>query len=243
MKIEATFTVAEAAHVDLDGATVVMIDVVRASTTMITALDAGASGIYPAGSNEDAARLLQAVGREGTLLAGERNGLAIEGYHLGNSPAEFTPEAVADHRIVLNTSNGTRALLAAESAERVLVGGFLNLSAVVRELECAERVLLLCAGRNDRFALDDAICAGHFVQRLVDASSDPCDLGEGARAAQQLAQVVDVNAALLASTAAGRALIDIGLDLDLERCAHVDGSDLVPEMTDRVVRRAHGEAG
>lgn len=243
MKIEAAFTVAEAEHVDLEGATAVMIDVVRASTTIITALDAGAAGVYPAGSNEDAARLLQAIGREGTLLAGERHGRPIEGYHLGNSPGEFTAEVVADQRIVFNTSNGTRALLAAEGADQVFVGGFLNLSAAVRKLEGAERVLLVCAGRNDRFALDDAICAGHFVQRLVEASPGPSELCEGARTAQQLAESVRVNAACLASTAAGRALAEIGLDADLEICARIDGSETVPRMSDRVVRRAHGEAG
>ena len=241
MQIEVLFTVAEAAHSDRAGATAVVVDVIRASTTMVQALESGATGIYPAASNDDAARLLQAVGREGALLAGERQGLPIEGYDLGNSPTDFTPEAVSGKRIVFNTTNGTRTLLAAEGAERIFVCALTNLAAVVAAIGEAERVLVLCAGRNDRFALDDALCAGLLVQRLVDATAAEVDLSDGARAARELAVATPPTEALLASTASGRQLVDIGLGADLATCAALDRSEVVPQMKERVVRRAHDQ--
>ena len=90
MRLEVCFTVESLAGVDLSGATVVAVDVLRATSCMVEALASGASGIYPTGSTEEAIKLLQSIGRDDTLLCGERNGLPIEGYHLGNSPTEFT---------------------------------------------------------------------------------------------------------------------------------------------------------
>lgn len=241
MKIEVAFTIAEATNSDLADAAVIVVDVVRASTTIVSALAAGAAGIYPAGSNEDAVRLMQSLGRGDTILAGERRGLPIDGYHLGNSPSEFTPQAVAGKRIILNTTNGTRALVAAEPAERVLVGAFVNLSAVVASVASTSRVLLLCGGRENRFALDDAVCAGRMVARLKEVASTAPVLGEGARAALELALSHPIDEGFLARTEAGQALSEIGLGHDLVQCAALDAFDVVPQMHERVVRRAHGD--
>jgi 2-phosphosulfolactate phosphatase len=241
MKIEVAFTIAEATNSDLADAAVIVVDVIRASTTIISALAAGAAGIYPAGSHEDAVRLVQSLGRGDTILAGERRGLPIDGYQLGNSPAEFTPKAVAGKRVILNTTNGTRALVAAEPAERVLVGAFVNLSAVVASVASASRVLMLCAGRENRFALDDAVCAGRMVARLKEVASTSPVLGEGAHAALELALSHPIDEGFLARTEAGQALIDIALGQDLVQCAALDAFDVVPQMHERVVRRAHGD--
>lgn len=240
MRVEVAFTVDEAARADLQGATALVVDVVRATTTLITALDAGASAICPVASSEEAIKLLQSLGREDTLLAGERRGLPIEGYHLGNSPSEFTPERVAGKRIIMNTTNGTRALLAAESAERVFAAGFVNLSAAARVASGAPRVVVVCAGRRDRFALDDAVCAGGLVGRLRELSGGTVQLGDGARAALELALSHTPGADFLASTGAGRELAEVGLAGDLAACARTDGTELVPEMRDRVLRSGRG---
>lgn len=236
MRIEVAFTVEEAVRADLQGATALVVDVVRATTTLIAALHAGAAAICPAASNEDAIKLLQSLGRDDTLLAGERRGLRIEGYHLGNSPSEFTRERVAGKRIIMNTTNGTRALLAAESAERVLAAAFVNLSATARVASGASRVVVVCAGRSDRFALDDAVCAGGLVGRLREFAGGAVELADGARAALELALTHTPNSDFLATTESGRELAGVGLAGDLALCAMTDVTELVPEMRDRVLR-------
>lgn len=241
MRIEVAFTVDEAARVDVQGATAVVVDVIRATTSIVAALEAGAAGVYPVGSSEDAIKLLQSLGREDTLLAGERRGLPIEGYHLGNSPSEFTRDRVGGKRVIMNTTNGTRALLAAESADRVLAAGFVNLAAAARMASEAERVVVVCAGREGRFALDDAVCAGGMVGRLRERCSDGVELDDGAAAALELALTHDPDTDFLARTAAGRALAEVGLAGDLPLCARLDATKLVPEMRDRVVRRARAQ--
>jgi 2-phosphosulfolactate phosphatase len=237
MRIEVAFTVDEAARADLSGATAVVVDVIRATTTLTAALEAGAAAIFPVASSEEAIKLLQSLGREDTLLAGERKGLPIEGYHLGNSPSEFTRDRVEGKRIIMNTTNGTRALLAAEAADRVLAAAFTNLAAASRRAATSRRVVVVCAGRDGRFALEDAVCAGGVVGHLREFVGGEVTLEDGARAALELALSHTPDRGFLAGTAAGRALADVGLAGDVLLCARTDVTDLVPEMRDRVMRR------
>ncbi|MCA9297739.1 MAG: 2-phosphosulfolactate phosphatase, partial [Phycisphaerales bacterium] len=109
MRIDVFFTVDEVDPALLPGTTVVVVDVVRATTTITEALANGARGIYPTASIEEAVKLASSLGREDALLCGERKGAKIEGFDLGNSPREFTRAAVEDKRLVMSTTNGTRA--------------------------------------------------------------------------------------------------------------------------------------
>lgn len=233
MRARVRFTVPELDPAELGGATVVVIDVLRATSTMAAALAAGARAIYPTGTTEEAITLAQSLGRDDTLLCGERRGERIEGYDLGNSPAEFTPEVVADRRLVMNTTNGTRAFLAAEGADRVLAASFVNVSAVAGQLGNVEDLLVLCAGRQDGFGLDDAACAGALLRELVDPATSQMD--DAARAAYVMAGRFSPDVDFLAGTEAGRLLIDAGLRDDLEWCARRDSLDIVPEMRDRAI--------
>lgn len=221
-------------------ASAVVIDVLRATSTIVEAFSAGARAIYPTQSSEEAVRLANSLGREDTLLCGERKGLKIEGFDLGNSPLEFTPERVGGKRLVMNTTNGTRAFLTVEAAESVVAGSLLNLSAVSRSLAGSERIVLVCGGKEDRFSLDDALCAGLILQRLSEenGSDGPREwrLDDASRAVLALADQYPVDADVLGHTAAGAALVDIGLEADVVHCATVDRSGLVPEMHDRTIR-------
>lgn len=225
---------------ELDGAalqdqTAIVIDVLRASSTIVAAIAAGAQAIYPVESTEEAMKLAGSLGREEALLAGERKGLKIEGFDLGNSPREFNPDRVAGKKIVMTTTNGTRALLAASSAQRVLVGSMLNLSAVARAVADAPHVALICSGRAGRFSIDDALCAGMLLARLV-AAGEPVELEDAGRAALALAGAFGADAGFLGGTAAGRALAEIGLGEDVAWCARVDVHEQVPELIDRMIR-------
>lgn len=234
MRAEVRFTIPEAEPGELAGAAVVVVDVLRATSTLLTALARGAKAIYPSSSTEDAIRLAQSLGREDTLLCGERKGLRIEGFDLGNSPLEFSEEAVAGKRLVMSTTNGTRAFLAAKGADMVVALSFLNLSAVSAALRDRDRVLILCAGREDAFALEDAVCAGMLLRSLLDRGVQ-LDPGDGARAVLALAGDFTPDEAFLSSTEAGHALRDAGMGEDLAWCARLDAFDLVAVLKEQAL--------
>jgi 2-phosphosulfolactate phosphatase len=239
MKIEAYFTAAEVDPAALAEATVVVVDVLRATTTIVEALANGARGIYPTASTEEAVKLAHSLGRDDTLLCGERKGQKVQGFDLGNSPREFTREAVAGKRIVMSTTNGTRALVVAQDAARLFACAFTNLGAVATALAGERSVVMICAGRENRFALEDALCAGHLIGRLAKgATEDAQELNDAARAARALADARKPTKRLFTLTDGGRALIEIGLADDLDICAEVDRHGVVAEMRDRAITLA-----
>ncbi len=233
MKIETYFTVAEVDPATLESAVVVVVDVLRATTTLLEALANGARGVYPMPSTEEAVKLAQTLGRDDTLLCGERKGSKVEGFDLGNSPREFTREAVEGKRLVMSTTNGTRALTVGQHGQRLIACAFTNLGAVARRVQGSDRVVIICAGREGRFSLDDALCAGHLVRRIL--SDAEGDLNDGARAASALAGFRKPTRKLFELTDGGRALVEIGLGDDLDICSEVDRHDLVAEMRDQVI--------
>lgn len=242
MKATVYFTFQEVDGGVLGDHIAVVIDVLRASSTIVAALAAGAQGIYPVESTEDAVKLATSLGRAETLLAGERRGLPIDGFDLGNSPRDFTAAAVGGKKVVMTTTNGTRALIAAAAARRVVAASMLNLSAVAREIAAAPAVALICSGREGRFAIEDALCAGMLLARITAAGSAP-ELEDTGRAALALAGAFGADAGFLSGTGAGRALAEIGLAEDVAWCARVDVFDLVPELIDRtLVPAGYGEA-
>ncbi|HSW31933.1 MAG TPA: 2-phosphosulfolactate phosphatase [Longimicrobiales bacterium] len=236
MKAEVYFAPAELDPASVQGAAVVVVDVVRATTTIAEALANGARAIFPTASTEDAVRLAASLGREDTLLCGERGAVKVEGFDLGNSPGEFTPEVVQGKRLVMSTTNGTAALARVLEAERVVTAAFTNMGAVADTLRSHPRVVVVCAGRGGRFGLDDAVCAGHLLRRM----GGERDVNDGARAAWALAGVMAPAVDMLAGTEAGRAVIAHGFAADLEICAQVDRHALVPELRDQALVAAGG---
>lgn len=238
MKIDTYFTPLEVDPGELPEATVVVIDVVRATTTIIEALANGARAIYPTESTEEAVRLAASMGREDTLLCGERKGRKVEGFDLGNSPREFDAETVGGMKLVMTTTNGTRALAAAAEGARLLPCAFTNLSAVAEEVSGDDYVVIICAGREDRFSLDDALCAGHLVRRMIADGEDGHELNDAARAVRALASARKPTRRFLGLTAGGASLVEIGLADDLDICADVDRHDIVVFMKEQAITRA-----
>lgn len=219
----------------------VVVDVVRATSTMVEALASGARAIVPALSVDEALELANTLGREDTVLCGERGGLKVDGFDLGNSPGEFVPDVVQGKRLVMTTTNGTRSFRAAENANAVFAASFLNVTAVAdaaaEELRRAgEGLVVICAGKEERFGLDDALCAGRLLQRFGETWGGETVAGDGARACLALAERFRPDTAFLESTAAGRALVQVGLGGDLEDCARLDARSEVPIMKDRQIR-------
>jgi 2-phosphosulfolactate phosphatase len=240
MRATVYFTVAEVDPTALPERTVVVLDVLRATSCIVTALASGARAIYPAMGPEEAVRLVSSLGRDGTLLCGERRGLKVHGYNLGNSPSEFTPEVVGGKRLVMSTTNGTRAFLSVATAKRVHVAALLNLEAAARAVAREDEITVLCAGREDRFALEDAVCAGLLLTRIAQARGDALELDDAGRTAQLLSERFTPDADFLAGTVAGQSLAEIGLGGDTQDCARLDVYDIVPEMSEKMIRLQDG---
>jgi 2-phosphosulfolactate phosphatase len=239
VRLDVYFTPSELAGAELPGR-VVVVDVLRATSTIVEALTNGAKAVFPVDSADEAARIAQGIGRDTLLLCGERKGLRIEGFDLGNAPTEFSPDRVRGNSLAMTTSNGTRAFLAV--AERrggkanggILAGSFLNLTAVARVLADEEQGTIVCAGRDGRFGLDDALCAGALIQAVERAGASP-ELNDAAEAARRLPGTDRDMARALARTAAGEYLASIGHGADVRFCGQVDRSSVVPRFRDRTI--------
>ncbi|QNK62467.1 2-phosphosulfolactate phosphatase [Pedobacter sp. PAMC26386] len=163
-KIEVCLTPALIDLYTIENSIVVVIDILRATSSIVYGIDNGAQAIIPVAQVEECMK----YAGKGYLLAAERNGEVVEGYDFGNSPFSYTAEKVAGKTIVLTTTNGTKALhLARKRANQVVIGAFLNLEALCNWLKTQEKdVLLLCAGWKDQFNLEDTIFAGAVVNQL-----------------------------------------------------------------------------
>jgi 2-phosphosulfolactate phosphatase len=233
MSVDVFFCAREVDEPMVEGRVTVVIDVIRATSTMLEALANGARSVFPTASTEEAIKLASSLGRDDTILCGERKGLKIEGFDLGNSPTDFTSEVVNAKQLVMTTTNGTQAFLVAEPAQRVLAASFMNLSAVGEVLSRETDPAIICAGRRGGFALDDALCAGMLLKYLEENGNGELVLNDAARVARRLAEAYRPDETFLRSTDAGRALELIDMGPDLVLCADLDRHALVPEMRDR----------
>jgi 2-phosphosulfolactate phosphatase len=226
---------------DLRDTTCVVFDVLRASSSMITALANGAEAIIPV---EDIPEALALRARDPhVLLAGEREGLRIQAnltgsisFDLGNSPREFTAEAVRGKRIVMTTTNGTRALRACANAARVLVGSFLNLSSVSRTLEknLPNRLLIVCSGTFEEAAYEDVLGAGALVSALWAhyVSGKVTDSAWMARSLYRAA-ASDLGGAFAQARNGKRLLSRAELREDVSYCAQLNLLEVVAELCEK----------
>jgi 2-phosphosulfolactate phosphatase len=206
---------------DLSGVTAVVFDVLRATSTMNFGLKHGVEQFFPVETVE-AARARKATNPD-LLLAGERRGLPLEGFDLGNSPKEYV--AVPGRSIVFTTTNGTVALHRMRRAAKVYVGALLNLEAVTTVLarENPGHILLVCAGTEEDFSLEDGVAAGALIDRLPDRNRS-----DAAMLVHRLYQQVRGDlASVLRGSRNGRALVKVGKSEDVELCAQVDVVDTV----------------
>ncbi|HEU4828237.1 MAG TPA: 2-phosphosulfolactate phosphatase [Gemmatimonadales bacterium] len=235
--IEVAFTPLTLGPAEVAGRTVFVIDVLRATTTICAALAHGAKAVIPAATREEAVRLAQSMGDD-VLLAGERGCVRMPGFALGNSPLEMTREAVQGRPIVQCTTNGTRALLAVQHAGTVYAAGAVNLAIAAERareaVEAGEPLLIVCAGREGRFSLDDAYAAGRLITAVLGAKPSRRLLDDAALASVALARRFGADwARAFRASASGRALHRRGFDADIEDAARVDAYPVLPHFRDR----------
>jgi 2-phosphosulfolactate phosphatase len=236
MRIDVHFTPLGLNPGDLSGRGIVVLDVLRATTTVITALANGARAVIPAATSEEAVRLASNLEKDDVLLAGERKSLKIEGFALGNSPLEMTPEVVAGKTIVLATTNGTPALVASQGGDPVLVGAPANFTALTKRAREAladrRELVIVCAGRERQFALEDAYTAGRLI-KAVKRGLGKLELNDAANAAIALTGSYDGWADAFTGTAAARQLTEANLGADVDFCAKPNRFGAVPQYAER----------
>jgi 2-phosphosulfolactate phosphatase len=240
MRVDVLFTPSGLTTGEVHGQAVFVIDILRATTSMCAALSHGAKAIIPVASTEEALRLAQTIGSTDVLLAGEKNCVRIPGFHLGNSPLEMTETAVRGKTIILTTSNGTKALLACQGASSVYPVAAVNLSAAAdraREaLETDRHILIVCAGREGAFSLDDAYCAGRLAAATLGEGTARRRLNDAGIACLDLVRRYRNNwERPLAYSRAGRELIKLGFRADLEEAARMDAYPVLPHFHERRV--------
>lgn len=228
---------------DLAGAAVVVIDVLRASTTITHALTAGCREVVPCLEVDDARRIAAGMRAGEAVLGGERGGLPIAGFALGNSPDECRPDTVGGRSLVFTTTNGTKAMLACRRARRVLIGAFVNLSAVCRLLAGETNVHLLCAGTRGKITREDVLFAGAVADRLsrdgeaMELNDEAAIARDAWRAAMPTMSGKSTDQALkdrlaevLRATQGGKNLLAIGLERDIVLAADIDRFEVVGEL-------------
>ncbi|RUL89416.1 2-phosphosulfolactate phosphatase [Tautonia sociabilis] len=221
----------------LAGGVAVVVDVLRATTVMVHALASGSEAIVPCLEIDEARSIAAGRPPGSTLLAGERLGIPIEGFDLGNSPESFSPEACRGKTVVMTTTNGTRAILAAAEADRVLIGAFINRRAVLRHLEgSVTPIHLVCSGTDGLISFEDSLLAGWITSQLVrdhggSFGNDAARIASGAwESVAPDPETPESLAAILARGRGGRRVTELGLRADLEAASRIDRFDLVPEL-------------
>ncbi len=230
-KIEVCLTPALLDLYPIENSIVVVIDILRATSSITYGIENGAEAIIPVMNVEDCL----AYADQGYLLAAERNGEVVEGYDFGNSPFSYTAEKVAGKTIVLTTTNGTKAMhLAQERAYQVIVGSFLNLSAICDYLKKENKdVLLLCAGWKDNFNLEDTLFAGAVVEQLQGDFTVGDDSSVAALDMYQLAKG-DLRGYLQKSSHNHR-LIKLNIEEDVRFCLKIDVCKAIPVLQGEIL--------
>lgn len=238
MKIEVFFSLSQIDDLFLRDKNVVVIDVLRASTTVITALNNGAREIIPVNTIESAVKVSGNLFGDVVLRGGERNGKMIEGFNLGNSPFEYVAESVKGKSIIFYTTNGAPAMWKARYAKNLLIAGFVNISAVVNRIkELKEDVYILCAGKQTQFCLEDSVCAGMITKLLIDDEETEIEFNDSAVAAVALFKSFSKNLLKMGRTCDhGKYLTEIGFEKDIEFCTTIDTFDVVPELSANVIK-------
>jgi 2-phosphosulfolactate phosphatase len=238
VQIDVILTPSELNDINLSGRSVSVIDVLRATTTMVAALDAGCRDIIPCPSVEEATRLADTLGRENVVLCGERDGNKINGFDLGNSPLEFTEQTVGNKTLLMSTTNGTTVISRAKPASVLSAAGFVNAGAVSGFLALGGNdVILICSGKLGRFSLEDMLCAG-LIGSLITERISEYSLTDGARMAISLYK--KEGKSLLKAfkqSQHGAYLVSLGYLDDLKYASQIDISRTIPVFKDgRIVK-------
>jgi len=235
--LETLFIPEEIKNTKLAGKLVVVIDVLRASSTIVTALANGCKGFIPIFSPDQAKKKAQQFAKERVLLGGEREGIKVEGFDLGNSPREYKREVVKDKTIIFSTTNGVKTLEMSKNAHRIIIGSFLNLHTICDYCTNYQGdILIICAGKEGKYSLEDTACAGMLIDSFKNAFPGTHQELDANLTAWVLYKKFGNNILeILRKSQHGRHLESIGLEKDLKFCSQLDFFHIVPIFRDGII--------
>jgi 2-phosphosulfolactate phosphatase len=238
IQVTVHFTPANLDEMQLKDKNIVIIDVLRASTTIATALVNGAKEIIPVNSVENAVKISGSLFGDVTLRAGERNAKMIEGFNLGNSPSEFSEEVVKGKSIIFMTTNGSVAIVKGKHAKNLVVAGFINLSLVVDFLiKLDSNFIILCAGKENSFCIEDAVCAGRILNIFAKETGSNLIVDDAGEASVALDKAYGKSILkMLKNSEHGKYLTEIGFGDDLKAGADIDSMEVLPSQIGNVIR-------
>ena len=241
MRLDVFFTPNQAKSPETTGRLVVIIDVLRASTTVATALGNGAKTVIPLEGADEVIARSKEFARSQILLAGEQKMHPIAGFDIGNSPQAFTPKAVEGKTILITTTNGTRALLGVQGARDIVIASYVNFTAVLALMKVAARsntdIAIICAGEEGSFTLEDAACAGRYV-KAIPKRADSVIANDAAAASVLIEKKYGDNIEkVFKESSHGQALESAGFGDDLAAAAEVDSYPVVPIYQDRQITK------
>ncbi|MFT7343525.1 MAG: 2-phosphosulfolactate phosphatase [Lentimonas sp.] len=227
--VEVCFTPGEYDYFKSDYEIVVVIDVLRATSAICAAFANGVKSIIPVSTVEEALEYK----KKGYLAGAERKGQIVEGFDFGNSPYTYMNEELRGKEIVLTTTNGTKALDIAKDAEIVVVGSLLNLDAICEWLQKQNKnVLCLCSGWQDKFNLEDTICAGAICESLIDSGNYTSDEDSSIAAKYLFKSAKNNYFGYLKSSSHRRRLKNLNLNEDIKYCLTPNQNDVIPILRD-----------
>ena len=232
MKVDIAFLPKDTTKMDLADTVCIVLDIFRATSSIVTAFANRCNTIIPVYSVEDATHIARQIGP--VLLAGERKSIRIDCFDFGNSPSEFSSDKVKGQTIIMTTTNGTVAIRSTERAHSTLIGSFLNSKAVCQQaIDQGKDILIVCAGTDGFFSLEDALCAGLLVRLLAD--QDDMHLTDSARCALLMYEATKIENKLTQAAVKsrnGKRLYDMNLTDDILYCLQTDKFNIVPHYTE-----------
>lgn len=238
MNIDLFVTPAGVTEKDIRKKTVVVIDVLRATTVICHALSNGSKEIIPVESIERALQLSSNLFEETTLLCGEREGKKLQGFDLGNSPQEYTSDMVLDKAIILTTTNGSIAMEKSRPGGSVFTAAFCNMTTIIEQIAAIDEDLrIICAGDENRFALADVACGGMIIAGLRTRLHEKLSCTDSALMGELVyTHYADNITDMIANSHWGKHLSSIGFASDLPICAAVDSKPIVPYYQNGTIR-------
>ncbi|MDD6796024.1 MAG: 2-phosphosulfolactate phosphatase family protein [Clostridiaceae bacterium] len=211
---------------------VVVIDILRATSVITTAIKNGAKSVIPFLTVEEAFEKQKELGKERCVLGGERRAVKIEGFDFSNSPLEYDEEVVKDKHLIITTTNGTRALTSCTTADRIFIGCMINGEAVAEKLvELNKDVVIVNAGTNGQFSMDDFICTGFIIDEVIKSTSklDLTDIAKTAHIAyEDHPNIIDY----MKKARHYGVMMGLNLEKDIEYCIQKNVTRVVPEYID-----------
>lgn len=234
MKIDLFLTAVPLGRAKLENKTAVVIDVLRSSTSICSALMCGAKGVIPTAGPGEAGELWSKIGSDMAVLAGERGGVKIENFTLGNSPTEFTEETVGGKFVIMTTSNGTAPFSKAAGSGPIVSGSLVNVSAVAERVAREKQdTIIVCSGNDGGFSFEDTICGGMLIDKLNSALKGDIKLNDAGAMALLLFRSNQENVRkMVLQGEHGQYLGSIGFRGDVELATEIDSRPVVPVLHD-----------